>query len=290
MADSKVSLLPTYATSNLSIDYLPIVDTTNSTTKKITPANLFGITSNPVGLTDTQTLTNKILTAPTISSPVLSGTVTGTYTFAGTPTFPATIVTTTGSQTLTNKILTSPTINAPTVTNMSATQDTVVGFTTANSGTVYGIPITAAKLSGANLTNSTVGPSQLNTGAQGVLVATVETSASQTYLDLTTVTDTVTVTIGVNGLALVALQCQLQNNTAASQTWVSFAISGATAVAATDMYALMAIAYTTNAVNQLGGSFLVTGLASGSTTFKMKYRVSANTGTFSNRRIAVVPL
>jgi len=34
-----------------------------------------------VGTTDTQTLTNKTLTAP-----VLSGTATGTYTLAGTPT------------------------------------------------------------------------------------------------------------------------------------------------------------------------------------------------------------
>ncbi|MGE0289695.1 MAG: hypothetical protein AB7I42_25605, partial [Bradyrhizobium sp.] len=48
-----------------------------------------------VGTTDSQTLTNKTLTAP-----VLSGTVTGTYTLAGTPTFPATVVSTTGTQTL----------------------------------------------------------------------------------------------------------------------------------------------------------------------------------------------
>ncbi len=54
------------------------------------------------------TLTNK-----TIASPVLSGTVTGTYTIGGTPTFPATVVTTTGTQTLTNKTLTAPTLTTP---------------------------------------------------------------------------------------------------------------------------------------------------------------------------------
>lgn len=37
----------------------------------------------------TQTLTNKTLTAPAISAPVLSGTATGTYTLAGTPTITA---------------------------------------------------------------------------------------------------------------------------------------------------------------------------------------------------------
>ena len=39
-----------------------------------------------VGTTDSQTLTNKTITAPAISSPVLSGTATGTYTLGGTPT------------------------------------------------------------------------------------------------------------------------------------------------------------------------------------------------------------
>lgn len=39
------------------------------------------------------TLTNKTLTAPTISAPVFSGTITGTYTIGGTPTFPVGIAT-----------------------------------------------------------------------------------------------------------------------------------------------------------------------------------------------------
>lgn len=58
-----------------------------------------------VGTTDTQTLTNKTLTAA-----ILGGTVTGTYTLGGTPTFPSTVVTTTATQTLTNKTLTAPSV------------------------------------------------------------------------------------------------------------------------------------------------------------------------------------
>lgn len=54
------------------------------------------------------TLTNK-----TIASPVISGTITGTYTIGGSPTFPATVVTTTGSQTLTNKTLVAPALGTP---------------------------------------------------------------------------------------------------------------------------------------------------------------------------------
>lgn len=60
-----------------------------------------------VGTTDTQTLTNKTLTSPSISNPTLSGTLSGTYTLGGTPSFPSNIVTTSGTQTLTNKTITS---------------------------------------------------------------------------------------------------------------------------------------------------------------------------------------
>lgn len=49
-------------------------------------------TTKVVTLTGTQTLTNKTLTAPAISSPVLSGTATGTYTLGGTPTVTAPII------------------------------------------------------------------------------------------------------------------------------------------------------------------------------------------------------
>ena len=35
---------------------------------------------------------------------------------------------------------------------------------------------------------------------------------------------------------------------------------------------------------------LLTGLSAGSTTFTLKYRVTAGTGTFTNRTIAVIPL
>lgn len=54
-------------------------------------------------------------TSPTLTSPTLSGTVAGTYTLGGTPTFPSTVVSTTGTQTLTNKTLTSPDINGGTL-------------------------------------------------------------------------------------------------------------------------------------------------------------------------------
>lgn len=283
MADQKITALPNYTNPDRVNDVIPIVSIAGQSTQKITINNLLGITSLPVGINDTQTLTNKTLTAPAVNSPVLGGTITGTYTFAGTPTFPATIVTTTGTQTLTNKTLTSPTINAPTITQASITADAISGFTTSNSGTIYGIPVTGGTMSGANLTNSTVTPSKLNTGAvTSTIVATGENTASTTYTDLATTTDQVTAFIGANGLALVLLTVTMFS----AQTYCSFAISGATTRAASDNTSLLM----SNVTAGFAGTFLVTGLAAGSTTFKMKYRVSSGTGGYSNRLISVVPL
>ncbi len=121
-------------------------------------------------------------------------------------------------------------------------------------------------------------------------VVTQETTTSTTYTDLTTTTDSVTVTIGSSGLAMVFLNLAIGNGTAADLALAGFALSGANTVAATDDYAVGQPSTGSFAFLQFGACFLLTGLAAGSTTFKMKYRVNASTGTFSRRRIAVIPL
>src|SRR5262249_19012047 len=103
-------------------------------------------------------------TAPTISAPVLSGTVTGTYTLGGTPTFPAAVVTLTGSQTLTNKTLTSPTINAPTINNPTLNTNAISEFTPANGVTIDGLNIKDGAL---NTNNSVPNNALSNTGVFG---------------------------------------------------------------------------------------------------------------------------
>ena len=79
--------------------------------------NVHGITGSVVGTTDSQTLSGKILTTPTINGATITGTVTSSATITGGTVNPTTLqqggvqaVTTTGSQTLSNKILTTPTI------------------------------------------------------------------------------------------------------------------------------------------------------------------------------------
>jgi hypothetical protein len=81
--------------------------------------------------TVTQTLTNKTLTTPTISS-IINGAATltlptSTGTVALTTDIPSGVVTETGTQTLTNKTLTSPTLTTPNIGVASGTSLTLTG-------------------------------------------------------------------------------------------------------------------------------------------------------------------
>lgn len=92
-----------------------------------------------VGTTDTQTLTNKTLTTPVISSISNTGTVT-------LPTSTDTLVGRATTDTLTNKTLTTPVITNPTVTNyvettFTANSSTAITLDLAN-GTVQIITLT----------------------------------------------------------------------------------------------------------------------------------------------------
>jgi hypothetical protein len=194
------------------------------------------------------------------------------------------------SPTLATATLTSPTLVTPAV-------DTINESTPANGVTVDGLNIKDSKLNTnnsvvtANITNAAVTADKLSLGPQTASVATTETTTSTSYTDLTTTTDTVTVTIGANGVALVGVSAKIYNNTSTSESFASFAISGATTAAASDSNALHILASGVNLPQVTATRVtLVTGLTAGSNTFKMKYRVTANTGSFQNRNIFVVPL
>ncbi|MBY0442027.1 MAG: hypothetical protein K2Q25_07820, partial [Mycobacteriaceae bacterium] len=121
-------------------------------------------------------------------------------------------------------------------------------------------------------------------------VSTSESTTSTTYADLTTTSDTITVNIGASGCALVFISSKMGQPTAGAYAFMSFALTGANTQSADDS---MSIGYQTannGGTSYQGSPFLLTGLASGATTFKAKYRVSTGTGTFANRRIAVIPL
>jgi hypothetical protein len=212
-----------------SNDYLLIYTHSSTATQGINRNTLLGISSQPVGISDSQTLTNKTLTSPTISGPTLSGTVGGTYTLGGVPTFPSGVTQNTATQTLTNKTLTSPTINSPTITNATISADAVTGYTTSNSGTIYGIAVTTGVItgsgtvgSGANVTNGIQAAALAATAITiGYEAITSDQNGFSTLVAVTGLSASVTVPAGGRRLEIEAHLPSVQQLTAAANVTVS---------------------------------------------------------------------
>lgn len=120
-------------------------------------------------------------------------------------------------------------------------------------------------------------------------VATSQTTSSTSYTDLTTSGPAVTVTTGTK--ALVIVTCNSYNDTNERITYMSYAVSGATTVSASDTVAKIfrnpsGIAYQ---LQRMSAASVVT-LTAGSNTFTAKYKVNDGTGTFSDREIFVINL
>ncbi len=157
---------------------------------------------------------------------------------------------------------------------------------------VFGEQPTAAKwnILGTNDASFNNGTGLPTAGADGAIVATSEATTSTSYADLATTTDTITVAVGANGKVMVGMSASMAQNTQNSAIYVGYTMSGANSVAAADSQCMSFTAYTNNVGFVMGSPFFLEALTPGSTTFKMKYRVSGGTGTFSNRRIFAIPL
>lgn len=115
-------------------------------------------------------------------------------------------------------------------------------------------------------------------------VTTEQSSSSTSYTNLATSGPAITVTTGT--ACLVFIQALFLNSGASSSTIASYAVSGATTVAASDAYSLRG----QGVDNQMRSTVLFhTGLTAGSNTFKMQYKVLSGTGTWRYRRIFVMP-
>jgi hypothetical protein len=117
-----------------------------------------------------------------------------------------------------------------------------------------------------------------------------QSTASTTYVDLSTVTE-VTVTTGTS--ALCVWHSAANNATSNAGIYVSVAVSGATTVAASDTISCL-IQMPTSASSGLyipmSSGHIFTGLTAGSNTFTIKYRTSSGTAFFNTRGIQVVAL
>lgn len=172
MANKQFTDLNAIASVDGSADLLAIYDDSATELKKTTRNTLLNLTSAPVGLTDTQTITNKTITQPVLTVDddeftlqdnadttkkvqfQLSGITTNTTRTFTIPDVSDTLVTLGATQTLTNKTLTGPTINSATITNPTLTVDTVSEFTSANGVTVDGLNIKDGSLNTANSVDS----------------------------------------------------------------------------------------------------------------------------------------
>lgn len=119
-------------------------------------------------------------------------------------------------------------------------------------------------------------------------VTTAQSTASTTYVDLTTVGPAVTLTTGAKGL--VSTGGLMSNSSVNSGGFMSHAISGATTAAASDQYAFVATSTAANDTYGASHVALWTGLGAGSNTFTAKYRAGSGTQAFSQRRIIVMAL
>jgi len=121
-------------------------------------------------------------------------------------------------------------------------------------------------------------------------VATAQNTTSTTYTDLTTAGPAVTVTTGTK--ALVIVSCLMSTGDTNVVSYMSYAVSGATTIAASDTVALQL--KQNNSGSYIGiraSAASVATLTAGSNTFTAKYRLSADTDdSFSNRSIFVINL
>lgn len=115
-----------------------------------------------------------------------------------------------------------------------------------------------------------------------------QSTASSSYVDLATVGPSVSCLTGTS--ALVTLTAFLSNSAGGAYSAMSFAVSGATTLAANDTYANFLQVNASSQQYQQGVTQLVTGLTAGVNTFTAKYKGVSGTATFDRRCISVVGL
>lgn len=119
-------------------------------------------------------------------------------------------------------------------------------------------------------------------------VATSETTGSTSYTALTTPGPAITATTRTK--ALVFFGCYLEDSLADTAVFMSIAVSGATTIAANDEWCVTLDGAAAANGNRYGMAKLFDNLTAGSNTFTAQYKVSAGTGTFSNRDLVVVAM
>lgn len=303
-----VDSLPIASTIDPVQDRLLIYTASATDIQGISRNILLGLASQPLGLTDTQSPTNKTFnntnsftvldTNLTIqdngdntkqamfqASGITSG-QTRTYTL---PDISDTLTTNTATQTLTNKTLTAPVISGGSAANIALTVDSISGFTTANSLSIGGISISSSVIttassigSGANVTNG-VQAAALATNAIK-LGKTIDTSgrgplSATSVAALSSMSVSVTIPAGGRDVEITVFIPSYTQNTGASNNY--FSIWDGTVGSGTQ---LCESATTPGAATYITSHIVsaVVTPAAGSKTYNVGYRVTANSITINN--------
>ena len=119
-------------------------------------------------------------------------------------------------------------------------------------------------------------------------VPTSQSTASTSYTDLATTGPAVTIATGTT--ALVTISALMYANTAPNDIFMTFAVSGATTIAASsnEAYRISTAAATGACYSR---TYKFTGLTAGNNTFTCKYKIAGGAnGNFQDRDITVVGL
>lgn len=203
----KISDLSRISGLDRANDLFEVDDVSLATSKSATVNDMLGLTSAPLGTTETQSPTNKTFdntTTITVKGNKftlqdqsdtskqaifsMAGITTGntrTYTL---PNASGTLADLASAQTFTNKTFTSPVINTPTINNPTLNTDAISEFTGGNGVTVAGMNVKSGKLNTnnsvvtANITDTAVTPAKLTAGTGSGWALT---SATPSWTNLT---------------------------------------------------------------------------------------------------------
>lgn len=283
-------------------DLTPIYTASATATQAINRNVYLGLSNPPVGTLDSQTVGNKTFSNSNAytakdgsftlqnSSDVtkqanfsLAGNTTSTTRTYTLPNASVTLSSLTGTEILTNKTLTSPTINAPIITNASITADTYAGFTTSNTGSIYGISVTTGKITTANsigtgtIVQNGVAASQLATNAITLGYAQITTpTAALNNDDPVGLSVTVTIPGGGRRVRVSAFTQGIVGSISSNQYGLS--IWDGTVGSGTQLANTEATAHANNAVVPSSPVAVVTP-AAGSKTYNVGLHTDGGTGT-----------
>lgn len=129
-------------------------------------------------------------------------------------------------------------------------------------------------------------PATIQAGTPGVDETTTSTTFTSTLSASTG--PAVTVTTGTN--ALVVVTSQLSNDTLNQNSYVGYAVSGATTIASGDDKALVVQCDVANHILRASHVTMESALTPGSNTFTLQYRsTAASTGKYRVRSLTVIP-